>query len=282
VKTLALNVAGLHAGMSAEIGLAMLPAANSAALRSRMVSPGAPAPAGTARQISVTCATCMHRPACLTGGVPAQDLEKVAKVVTLRRRIRRREALFNAGDQFRGLYAICSGSFKSSVVDAEGHGRVTGFPGPGEVLGLDGMGGATYTSGIVAIEDSVVCTMPDARIREVAQEVPALEHRLGTLLAREITRSQGTMMLLGSMSGEARLATFLLQTSRGMARLGYSRSEFLLRMSRTELASYLGLRFETVSRYFSGFAQAGLIEVHSRELRILDFARLERVAAAGS
>jgi CRP/FNR family transcriptional regulator len=99
------------------------------------------------------------------------------------------------------------------------------------------------------------------------------------VLAREIVRDRGVMMLLGSMRAEERLATFLLNLSRRFARRGYSPSDFHLRMTREEIGSYLGLKLETVSRLFSRFQEDGLIEVQQKHIRIRDVAGLEAVLA---
>jgi CRP/FNR family transcriptional regulator len=109
--------------------------------------------------------------------------------------------------------------------------------------------------------------------------VPSLQRHLHSVLAREIVRDHGVMMLLGSMRAEERLATFLINLSRRFVRRGYSSSDFHLRMTREELGSYLGLKLETVSRLFSQFQKEGLIEVHQKHVRILDIGGLERVLA---
>ena len=85
------------------------------------------------------------------------------------------------------------------------------------------------------------------------------------------------MMLLGSMNAEERLAGFLLNLSQRLKARGYSSQEFHLRMSRAEIGSYLGMKFETVSRTFSAFQQQRLLEVDKRHIRIVDLDGLTRV-----
>ena len=205
------------------------------------------------------------------------DLSRIENVVYARRRVKRGEALYQAGAEFNALYAIHSGSFKTSLFDGEGHEQVSGFFMGGELLGLEGLGAGLYNAAAVALEDSEVCVLPYALIEELAREVPALQRRLHTVLAREIVRDHGVMMLLGSMRAEERLATFLLNLSKRFMRRGYSSSEFHLRMTREEMGSYLGLKLETVSRLFSQFHDAGLIEVDHKHVRILDVRGLERM-----
>jgi CRP/FNR family transcriptional regulator len=232
------------------------------------------------QRFEVTCASCNLRELCLPGAVCMDDLQRVENIVYARRRVKRGEALFNAGDEFKTVYAIRSGFFKTSVVDGEGREQVTGFFMGGELMGLDGIGTGEYNGAAIALEDSEVCVMPFALIEEMSREIPALQRHLHTVLAREIVRDHGVMMLLGSMRAEERLATFLLNLSKRFLRRGYSSSDFHLRMTREEIGSYLGLKLETVSRLFSQFQADGLIDVQQKHVRILDTAGLEQVLAA--
>ncbi len=100
-------------------------------------------------------------------------------------------------------------------------------------------------------------------------------------MSREIVRDQGIMLLLGSMNAEERLATFLLNLSQRFGLRGYSRTEFLLRMTREEIGNYLGLKLETVSRTFSRFQEQGIIHIQNKAIRILDPQRLNEVIGRG-
>jgi CRP/FNR family transcriptional regulator len=232
------------------------------------------------QKFEVSCASCNLRELCLPAGLCIDDLERVENIVYARRRVKRGEVLFNAGGEFGAVYAIRSGFFKSSVLDREGREQVTGFFMAGELMGLDGLGSGTYNATAVALEDGEVCVLPYALIEKLSREVPALQRHLHTVLAREIVRDHGVMLLLGSMRAEERLATFLINLSKRFVRRGYSASDFHLRMTREELGSYLGLKLETVSRLFSQFQAERLIDVQQKHVRILDIAGLERVLAA--
>lgn len=229
----------------------------------------------------LTCAKCNLRETCLSGGVPAEDLKHVENIVYARRQIRRGERLFSAGEEFSSLYAIRSGFFKMSLVDSEGREQVTGFFMGGELLGMGGLGSGRCEGNAIALEDSIVCAMPYALIEKIGRDVPSLQRRLHSVLAREIVRVHGIMMLLGSMGARQRLAAFLINLSRRFVHRGYSGSHFVLRMTRDEIASYLGLKLETVSRAFSAFHNGGLIEVNQKRVAIIDRKRLERMLAPG-
>lgn len=233
----------------------------------------------TSPKFEVTCSSCNLRELCLPGALCAEDLARVENVVYARRRVKRGDALFNAGADFNAIYAIRSGFFKTSLVDAEGREQVTGFSMGGELMGLEGLGAGKYHGTAVALEDSEVCVLPYALVEQMAQEIPALQRQLHAVLAREIVRDHGVMMLLGSMRAEERLATFLLNLSKRFVRRGFSASDFQLRMTREEIGSYLGLKLETVSRLFSAFQKEGFIDVQQKHVRIVNIAGLEAVLA---
>jgi CRP/FNR family transcriptional regulator len=232
------------------------------------------------QRFEVTCGSCNLRELCLPQALSGEDIDRFERVVYARRRLKRGEALFAAGDAFKAVYAVRSGFFKTSIVDGEGREQVTGFSMGGELLGLEGIGTGQYNGAAIALEDSEVCVLPYALIEEIAAEVPALQRRMNAVLAREIVRDHGVMMLLGSMRAEQRLAAFLINLSKRFTARGYSSSDFNLRMTRDEIGSYLGLKLETVSRLFSRFQDEGLIEVQQKHVRIVDIPRLERLLAA--
>jgi CRP/FNR family transcriptional regulator len=228
-------------------------------------------------KFEVTCSSCNLRELCLPGGVCADDIARLENIVYARKRVKRGETLFSAGDEFRTVYAIRSGFFKTSLVDGDGREQVTGFFMGGELLGMDGLGSGCHDGTAVALEDSEVCVMPYALIETMAREVPGLQRHLHAVLAREIVRDHGVMLLLGSMRAEERLAAFLINLSKRFVRRGFSACEFHLRMTREEIGSYLGLKLETVSRLFSQFQKDGLIAVEQKHVRIRDIEGLEKL-----
>jgi len=227
------------------------------------------------RKLESSCANCNLRELCLPMRIGEEDMARVEEIVFARRRLKRGDSLFEAGDAFNSLYAIRSGFMKTTVLNADGREQVTGFQMSGELLGLDGIGSGRYNGNAVALEDSEACVLPFALIEELGREVPAIQRNLHSVLSREIVRDHGVMMLLGSMSAEERLAAFLINLSRRFTARGYSPSDFFLRMTREEIGSYLGLKLETVSRLFSRFQADKLIEVQQKHVRILDIPGLE-------
>ena len=221
-------------------------------------------------KLATQCGACNMRDVCLPCG--AQDLSRFDGLVYTRRRVKRGELLYRAGDAFESIYAVRSGFFKSSAVLVDGRDQVTGFHMAGEVIGLDGIGSAKHTADATALEDSEVCVIPYNRLSELG-----LHPELQKVMSRALVHDQGVMMLLGTMRAEERLAAFLLNLSQRFVARGYSPSDFHLRMTREEIGSYLGLSLETVSRLFSRFDGEGLISVQQRHVRILDVPGLRAV-----
>ena len=229
------------------------------------------------RKFQVTCSNCNLRELCLPAGLSPDEMKRIEALVYARRKVRRGETLFHAGDKFNSIYAIRVGFFKTALLHDDGREQVTGFQMPGELLGLDGIGSGGYTSNAVALEDCEVCVLPFALVEDIGREIPALQRHLHCVLSREIVRDHGVMMLLGSMRAEERLAVFLLNLSKRFARRGWSAVDFHLRMTREEIGSYLGLKLETVSRLFSKFQDDGLLSVSQKHVCILDSHALEAI-----
>jgi len=227
--------------------------------------------------IKVACSNCNLRELCMPVGLAPGELQRIDDLVATRRKVKRRETLFRNGEPFTSLYAIRTGVFKTRVASEDGRDQVTGFQMAGEIIGLDGIVNDQHTCDAVALEDSEVCVMPFERIEELSREVTALQRHVHQIMSREIVREHGVMLLLGSMRAEERLAAFLLNLVQRLHARGFSRSELVLRMTREEIGSYLGLKLETVSRTLSKFAADGMVEVEQRNVRILDPEALRRI-----
>ncbi len=223
-----------------------------------------------AHSIKVACSNCNLRELCMPVGLSAEELVRIDEVVATRRKIKRGAILFRNGEPFQSLFAIRTGFFKTCVTAEDGRDQVTGFQMAGEIIGLDGIVNDHHTCDAVALEDAEVCVMPFDRIGDLSREVNALQHHVHRIMSREIVREHGVMLLLGSMRAEERLAAFLLNLVQRLHARGFSRSELVLRMTREEIGSYLGLKLETVSRTFSKFVEDGMVEVRQRHVRILD------------
>jgi len=234
-------------------------------------------PITTPAKSAVACSSCCLKGVCLPCELGHADMERFDQMTAAKRKVVRGTPVYLSGDRFQSLYAVRSGAFKTVGVSRNGDEKVTGFHLPGELLGLDAIGSGVHGYNAIALEDSEVCIIPFAQLEQMAQSIPALQHQLLRLLSSDISRDQGLMLLLGSMSAEQRLAAFLLSLSRRHQRLGFSASRFVLRMTREEIGNYLGLTLETVSRLFSRFQREGLVSVRQRDIEIKDIQSLKEM-----
>lgn len=229
---------------------------------------------------AVSCADCGLRDICLVEGLSAAELDRLTGMVATRRKVKRGEALYRAGDAFDAVYPIRLGFFKSRITADDGREQVTGFPMPGDILGFDAISTGRFQCDAIALENAEVCIVQFDTLETLSREFSSLQHQLHRVLSREIVRDQGVMMLLGTMRAEQRIATFLLNLSQRLQQRGFSPREFILRMTREEIGNYLGLKLETVSRAFSRLQEDGVITVEQKRLTIVEFGRLRDLAGA--
>ncbi|ASK27658.1 fumarate/nitrate reduction transcriptional regulator Fnr [Neisseria chenwenguii] len=225
------------------------------------------------------CSTCSLRELCLPVGLVPDEFTQLDAVIRQSRRLKKGEYLFRAGEPFTSLFAIRAGFFKTTVASQDGRDQVTGFFMSGELIGMDGICAHVHSCDAVALEDSEVCELPFAHMEELGQNIPSLQTHFFRLMSREIVRDQGVMLLLGNMRAEERLAAFLLNLSNRLYARGFAANDFILRMSREEIGSYLGLKLETVSRTLSKFHHDGLIQVEHKHIKLLDTQALKKMVS---
>ncbi|WP_006787856.1 fumarate/nitrate reduction transcriptional regulator Fnr [Thiorhodospira sibirica] len=224
------------------------------------------------------CKNCGLSDLCLPLGVSAEELEALERIIDRKRPLQRNEHLYVAGDRMTSLYAVRSGSVKTYTVTNDGQEQITGFHLPGELLGLDAINGGLHPCSAKALETTSICEMPFEALEEVSQRIPALQHQLFRIMSREIQADEHFMMLLGKKSSDARLAFFLLSLSTRLGARGFSHKEFYLTMSRNDIANYLGLAVETVSRLFTRFQNAGIVHVRRKLVTIERLEPLRQIA----
>jgi CRP/FNR family transcriptional regulator len=243
--------------------------------------PVSPAPAASTvislHALKTRCSSCSMRELCLPIGLEQAALQQLDELVTKRVRLKKGDYLYRAGDAFTALYAIRMGSCKTTVLAEDGREQVAGYHMLGDVIGMDGIGTEHHGCQAVALEDTECCELPFDELGQLTRSIAPLQRNLYQALSREIGRSQNAMLLLGSMRAEEKLAAFLLNLSQRYRERGYSSAEFVLRMTREEIGSYLGLKLETVSRLFSRFQQEGLLQVQGRSIKLLDIAALKQL-----
>ncbi len=219
---------------------------------------------------SARCTSCALQPACMEAEGCQEMLASGASLTSGWRMVRRGQPLYRAGDEFGNLYAVVTGSLKTVLFHSEGREQICGFPTVGDLLGMDGIDTGHHICDAVALEDTQVCVIPFHTLEQRCRQAAATQHHLLRLMSAEIVREQRFFMLLGRMSADERLASFLVGMSNKLSARGYSSSEFHLRMTREDIGNHLGMKLETVSRTFSKFQAQGWISVRQKHIALRD------------
>nr|WP_269147512.1 fumarate/nitrate reduction transcriptional regulator Fnr [Alloalcanivorax dieselolei] len=218
----------------------------------------------------VSCNDCSLSPICLPLAVAPSQLDELDGIIRRGRPLKRGEHLFRAASPFGAVYAVRSGALKTYVLSDEGEEQVTGFYLPGEIVGMDGISTAHHVSNAKALETATVCEIPFHRLEDLSQRIPSLQHHFFSLMSNEIRADRELHMLLSKKSADDRVASLLLSLAARQQRRGLSSSRFRLPMSRYDIANYLGLAVETVSRIFTRFQQQEMLLVDGRDVEIID------------
>lgn len=228
------------------------------------------------------CRNCRLHSLCLPHALPQRDTNELARIVQSRRPMKRGAHLFRAGSDFHSVFAIRMGSVKTSTLLPSGDEHISGFHLPGEILGLDAIDSRSHPSTSVALETTHVCEIPFAELESLGERAPALQRQLLRIMSRELSTEHATTHLLARRSAEQRLAMALLNFSQRFASRGLSASHFRLPMSRLDLANYLGLVPETMSRTFRRLETQGLLSVAGKEVTLIDNTALDELAQGTS
>jgi CRP/FNR family transcriptional regulator len=175
------------------------------------------------------------------------------------------EHVFKSGEPFRTLFAVKSGMVKTVQIDAEGRAQVLGFYLPGEVVGLEAVDPGVYPCDGVALESTRLCKLPFDAVSHVAQREPEVQQHLFRMFSRAIGQHEGRHWDMGA---DQRVAAFLLDLSARYALRGLSPERFHLAMPRSDIANFLHLAAETVSRVLARFREQDMVDIIGREVHL--------------
>ena len=224
----------------------------------------------------IACTSCGAYQLCYSVGGDT-DLSVLDTLVRSRKTIKRGDYLYQTGKPFRAIYAIRGGSVKTAILADDGRIQVTGFHVAGKILGLDAIVTSQYNCEATALETTMVCEIPFARFEELGKEIPDLQYNMLKIMSQEILDNRELLLLLGKMSAEERLATYLLSMSLGVERSASSPVQFNMSMSRSDIGNYLGMAEETVCRILTRFQKEGLITLQRRQVTVNDPDRLRAI-----
>lgn len=226
------------------------------------------------------CDTCGLRKLCLPKACGSQCAQLETVVRHSRPLLRRKEVLYHQGDDFESLYVIRTGSVKTFMLNEHGEEHITGFYLPGDIIGIDGVSHSRHATTAVALESTSVCALPFNALEKLAASMPEVQRYVFQVMAKEILQDQKMMLLLSRKTADQRLAALFLRFSQHLQARRLVSEEFVLPMSRGDIANYLGLAIETVCRVMTRFQKMKLLKVEGRSIRLLNIDALQALAEA--
>lgn len=231
------------------------------------------------KQFKVSCESCSLSELCLPRGLTPTELTQLDEHIERPRKLEPNTQIYQPGDKFFGFYAVRSGGVKTYLTKKTGEQQILGFHLPGEIFGLDGMEHSSHRCYASTLDNTSYCALPFDKLDELCENVPDLRHQVFKLVGHELNCDHSHQLLLGQQTAHERLATFLLSISSRFKHRGFSPTNFMLPMSRHDIACYLGIAVETVSRLFKSFQESGIVKINRKQVEILDMDKLNSMVA---
>lgn len=228
-------------------------------------------------KLKVSCSQCSLKELCFPRGMDETDMMELDQIIDRNRPVQKGEYLYRDGEPCSVIYAVRSGCVKTMVYSRSGDSQITGFHLPGELIGFDGFATDFHTCSAETLETTSVCELPLDNLERLCETIPGLQKQIRRIMGLEVNNEHDLLLLLGKMNAEEKLATFLLDISTRMKARNWKENEFNLAMPRQDIANYLGLAVETVSRLFAQFQDNGLISVDKRHVIILNMLALRNI-----
>ncbi len=226
------------------------------------------------------CSGCNMRELCLPAGLQPHEVSELDQLVQKRRHLKADEYVFRAGDMTRAIYAVRIGSLKSFRLHEDGSWQIVGIHLPGELFGLDALADQYHQISVQAMETSNICALPLADLEDISARIPSLSRQVMRMASRELNTAHDNQELLARRSARERVAMFLCRYSDRRRNCGLQANSFDMAISRQDLANYLGLQLETVSRAFRQLKDSGCITASRSLLEIKDMTALREASGA--
>jgi CRP/FNR family transcriptional regulator len=226
----------------------------------------------------ISCSDCSLAHVCLPEGLDNEELDLHDKHTQRAMTIGKGDYLFRSGQAFKSIFVVRTGSIKTTIVTNDGEEQIIGFHMPGDMLGFDAFSQNIHSCTAVALENSSVCELPYQHMRELCQDSHALSKHFMALMSNEIADKHKTMLMLSKKTAESKLVALLLNLSSRYHERGLPAQQFNLSMTRNDIASFLGLAVETVSRLLGHIHDEGIIEIERKSINIRDMENLQKLA----
>lgn len=228
----------------------------------------------------IKCSTCNLKEICLPMMLSSSEIDELDDIIQRNKSIEKGAKVYSTGEKFTHIYAVRSGFLKSYCISASGEEQITGFHLPGEIVGLEGINTGVYLGFAEALEASQICAIPYEKLDELNSSIDGLRQQLFKIMSQEITQNHELMLMLNQKNADEKIANFLLNLSAREALGKGLNIQFVLPMTRTDMANYLGLALETVSRIIGKLIKQDIISVDHRNVTIKQLNVLSELAGA--
>lgn len=226
--------------------------------------------------VTIRCMTCGARAKALCSALDCQDLIRLNEIAVAKT-YKSGSALLEEGEESKAVFNMVSGVVRLSRLMSDGRRAVTGFLFPGDFVGLTIENTMSMTA--EAVTDVEVCRMDRGRLNALFADIPKLEHRLLEMTVNELVAGRDHMVLLARKTLRERMASFLVEYTDRLQESEQNPPILKLPMSRSDIADYLGVTVETISRCLAAMAEEGLVQLLSpRRIVLLNRDRLSEIA----
>lgn len=233
---------------------------------------------GSTTQPAVACEQCGLARICFPAALPLHEIPRFSRLVRRGRTLSAGLHLCRAGDELQAVYIVRAGTLKVVHTTPAGAESVVGFCLPGEVVGLDAIANQRHAHDVIALEHSSYCALSLDKLQQLVEQTPGMRQELIRVMSRTLGETHQRMTLLARQGARALVAAFVLDLSVRLERRGLASSRFRLGMRWRDVASYLGLTFETVSRSLAALRRSGVLQAKARYLTVMNRTLLENVA----
>ena len=234
----------------------------------------------TSKEQENGCQMCAFSSTCFPSAFGGVSADEIRSIISPEEKFYSKQITHEQGQAFHSLYVIKSGAVKTYINTVEGKERITAFYLPGDIVGLESIAGGIHLNSASIISDSRICKIDYANLAILRKENATLSDWAINVFSLSLAADHEFFQCLSLITASSKLATFLLNISKRSSRSEEHQLVFKLPMSRLEIGNYLGIAAETASRAFSKLADKKCIEKSSRQINIIDLAKLKEYANA--
>lgn len=227
---------------------------------------------------NISCNNCGLQKICFPTGLGKADIDRLDDIVERKPSLRKNQHLFEPGDSFKALYAVRAGVIKLYSFSDAGEEMIHGFYLPGDVLGLEALASKIHQLHAVALDTTSVCQIPYDDLQQLSATMPELAGQIMTVMSKEVSEGRLHSELLTKRNADQRIAHFILNLAERYRSRGFADYEFRLSILHRDVALYLGLTPETVSRILAKLHNEDIVTWKKKDVKIHNMEKLLGIA----